>query len=193
MDCLLLSVFRLFNNSAGQARSRCTGRISLQIVYLGMDHDRFADDGLIAAQLQQAVNPVITGSAVGAGLDVAEIAYMALPGGSVWTAMATAIGVEMAAGGTGIGGAAITEFMDVKAMQRLRQALQVGFDPHPSIHFGKGDLTRNLTLLLLRRLQARGGLQRGCGDGRLRACDLLQGRRLLLAAACRQQHTRQQQ
>jgi hypothetical protein len=116
---LLLWVLILRDNAAGQPLPRFAGRIGSQVIFVGMNHDGLADDGLRATQLNNPVNPVVGGCAVIPGLDIAEIAHMALSWRIVWTTVGAAVGIEVAASGSGIRGAAIPEFMNVEAMARL--------------------------------------------------------------------------
>ena len=69
-------LLRRFDGAAGNARARVTGRIGLQIVFLFMNDNGLADDGIRAAHAHFAL-PIQVGLARSIGLNVPEIALMA--------------------------------------------------------------------------------------------------------------------
>ena len=68
---------------------------------------------------------------------ISHVAYMPL--GSVWPGMRVVGWIKMSAGGTGIGGAAIAEFMDMKAMISGSQPRDLCLDLHAIGDFGERD------------------------------------------------------
>ena len=68
---------------------------------------------------------------------ISHVAYMPLSG--VWRGVRFVSWIEMSAGGTGIGRAAIAEFMDMKAMISGSQARDLCLDLHAIGDFGERD------------------------------------------------------
>ena len=103
--------------------------MSLQIVGFCVNYDRAADRRFRIVREGNLMVDII--QLCVAGSVCFHISHVALvPRGCIWPGMRLVSGIEMRAGGTGIGRAAIAEFMDMKAVLAGRQARDLCVDLH---------------------------------------------------------------
>ena len=139
----LLSLrFRPANYAAGDAPACVTGWLSLQIVGFRVDDDRAADRRFrIVREGNLMVNVIELRVAGSVRFYVAHVALV--PRGCVWPRVRLVGRIEVRACGTGIGCAAIAEFMDVKAVFARRQARDLRVDLHTTSNRRKCDRARD--------------------------------------------------
>ena len=87
------------------------------------------------SRLNNVIGHFESGQAVLVGFEIAEIANVAFFG--FGTGVGHISGIEVAACGIGVGGAAVSELMNVKSVRTWRQALDVCGDSNPVAVFGE--------------------------------------------------------
>ena len=120
------------------------GGLRLEVVRLGVDDDRAADDRVWAAERDHLVDALVRGLAGRVGFDVAEVADVAL--GAVGAAVRHAGRVEVAAGALAVGHRAVAEFVNVEAMFAGRQAGELGHDFNAAVLLGEHDFALHLAV-----------------------------------------------
>jgi len=129
-------------SSAGVARGETELVAALaEVVDVGVDDHRASDDGQWAGQRDGGVGNLDHGDAVGASLDVAEVAGVADLVGR--RAVRLAVGVEVAAGrGAAVG--VVAELVDVEAVKSFGQPAQFSLDGDGGADVGLGEVNRAL-------------------------------------------------
>jgi hypothetical protein len=121
--------FRPADHTAGDTSTGVARWLSLQIVRFRVDDDRAANRRFRIVREGNLMIDVIELRV--AGSVCFYVAHVALvPGGCIWPGVRLVGGIEMGAGGTGIGCAAIAEFVYVKAVLTRRQARDLRVDLH---------------------------------------------------------------
>ncbi len=120
-----------------------------------MNDYRASDDRVFAGERKVAIEVVEFGAAITVGGDVAQIAEVA--GFGVARGVRLIGGIEVSAGGTGVGGGAIAVFVNVDAVFARRETGELG-DHADRIAFGvKADGSPGL--LILRGVEAGDGVE----------------------------------
>ena len=115
------------NRATGKPCSGVTGWLGLEIIDAGVDDDTATNDRRRTAKRKLRVRPFKMCLAIRARFEVAKIADVALGIGR--SAVRMSRRVEVAPGRSTILGAAITKFVDVKAMLSGCQTGDIGDNP----------------------------------------------------------------
>src|SRR6185369_4482136 len=111
------------HHAHADARAGVAGRVGLQVVGLLVEHDRATDDRVGAGQRDHRVLHLALRLALRVGLDVPEVADVAL--GRRRPAVLLPFRVEVAARALAVGAVGVAELVDVEAVLAGRQPLQV--------------------------------------------------------------------
>src|SRR5690606_16337444 len=137
---------RHLDDAAADAVAGVAAGLRREVVLARVDDDGLADDAALALERDDGVEERARRAPVGAGLDVAEVADVALPDGVGGGAVGAAEGGEVLAGGAAgraVGaGAAVAVLVDVEAVAAGREAVEGVRHLDPALGGREGDGAR---------------------------------------------------